>query len=59
MDHDVRWVKSSRSGSDSNCVEVARIGSETGLRDSKAPHAGSLAVPAASFASLLAVTKQS
>lgn len=59
MDHDARWVKSSFSGSDANCVEVARIGSSAGLRDSKAPHAGSLAVPAASFAILLSVTKQS
>ncbi|MGA8115699.1 MAG: DUF397 domain-containing protein [Actinocatenispora sp.] len=30
-----RWFKSSRSGSQSNCVEVAFVGPAVGVRDSK------------------------
>lgn len=50
--------RSTRSGGDngSNCVEVAlNVGAPTAaLRDSKAPDAGQLRVPAASVAALVA-----
>lgn len=34
---DVRWRKSSRSSSQANCVEVARVADRTAVRDSKNP----------------------
>ncbi|MER5266827.1 DUF397 domain-containing protein [Actinosynnema sp. NPDC002837] len=33
----VRWRKSSRSSSQANCVEVARVADRTAVRDSKNP----------------------
>ncbi|TQM82702.1 uncharacterized protein DUF397 [Saccharothrix saharensis] len=33
----VRWRKSSRSSSQANCVEVARVDDRTAVRDSKNP----------------------
>lgn len=48
-----KWRKSSRSGADSgNCVEL-RLNTHIEIRDSKAPHLGSLAVTRAEFAALL------
>nr|WP_093841319.1 DUF397 domain-containing protein [Streptomyces aidingensis] len=47
MDGDgIRWTRSSHSGGNSNCVEVARRGDAVAARDSKAPGAGRLTVPA-------------
>lgn len=46
-----RWLKSSASGPDSNCVE---LGSSGAVRDSKNPDGPRLAV---SFGSLLAAVK--
>lgn len=47
------WRKSSFSdGAQADCVEVA-YSTEVRLRDSKAPDAGTLRVPASSWASLL------
>ncbi|WP_207934614.1 DUF397 domain-containing protein [Actinomadura sp. KC06] len=36
----VAWRRSSHSGSDGNCVEVAELNLSLGVRDSKAPDAG-------------------
>jgi hypothetical protein len=47
------WRKSSYSGSNSTCVEVARD-SAVLLRNSNAPDAGTLAVDPAAFGALLA-----
>jgi hypothetical protein len=55
------WRKSSRSGSSGNqsdCVEVAKLSRNIGVRDSKAPDAGHLTLSAESFAHLLARVKR-
>ncbi|MBW8485965.1 DUF397 domain-containing protein [Actinomadura parmotrematis] len=51
------WRKSSRSNAERECVEVARVPAVVGIRDSKAPAAGHLALPPAAFATLLAQVK--
>lgn len=35
--HVLHWRKSSRSGGQNNCVEIARLGSDVAVRDSKNP----------------------
>lgn len=65
---EIAWRKSSFSGNDSNCVEVARRegavscgerlapalrGSVAAIRDSKSPSAGTLAVPFPAFTYLV------
>jgi hypothetical protein len=47
------WRKSTHSGGNGSCVEVARLDAAIGLRDSKNPHAGHLTIPAEAFAALL------
>jgi hypothetical protein len=38
-DDAIRWITSSRSFSNSNCVQAARLpGGQIGVRDSKDPH---------------------
>lgn len=47
-----QWRKSSRSGGQNNCVELAQLPTGVGVRDSKAPDAGALLLPAAAWRSL-------
>lgn len=44
-----QWRKSSRSGGQNNCVELAPFPASVGVRDSKNPDAGVLLVPAAAW----------
>jgi len=39
-----QWRKSSRSGQDTNCVEIETV-SRAGIRDSKNPDGGRLVLP--------------
>lgn len=47
------WRKSSFSAHDSNCVEIAVGGEVAGVRDSKSPGAGHLALDPAAYQALL------
>ena len=47
------WRRSSYSGADNNCVEVARVGRQFGIRDSKDPSGGALSLPPASWENFL------
>jgi Domain of unknown function (DUF397) len=53
----MRWRKSSFSGQDTNCVEVAYTGDAVGVRDSKSP-AAQLAVSQAAWRAFLRVTRR-
>jgi hypothetical protein len=48
------WRKSSFSGADSNCVEMARGPDVVGVRDSKQPHGPMLVLEPAGWARLIA-----
>ncbi|MEU8798388.1 DUF397 domain-containing protein [Spirillospora sp. NPDC048819] len=50
-----QWRKSSRSADtgQANCVELARLTFAVGIRDSKAPEAGHLALSPQNFAELV------
>ncbi|MDX6429632.1 MAG: hypothetical protein QOE54_1998 [Streptosporangiaceae bacterium] len=53
------WRKSSRSNtSGGDCVEAARLSGTIGIRDSKQPHAGHLAISRDEFAGLVQRIKQ-
>lgn len=47
------WRKSSFSGSQTSCVEVAPMPSETGIRDSKNIDGGELRVPRSAWRSFV------
>jgi hypothetical protein len=51
------WRKSSRSGQNGNCVEVAPIGAVVGVRDSKDPGGPHLAVNADQWTAFLHLAK--
>ncbi|MFG2002874.1 DUF397 domain-containing protein [Spirillospora sp. NPDC048911] len=54
------WRKGSRSGglNDDACVEVARLASAIGVRDSKAPEGGHLKLESRSFGALVELAKR-
>jgi hypothetical protein len=51
------WRKSTYSGPEANCVEVALGDTVVGVRDSKNPNGGHLIMPSAAFTSLLDAIK--
>ncbi|GAA1094921.1 hypothetical protein GCM10009605_34910 [Nocardiopsis composta] len=53
------WVKSTYSQSEAACVEVAMLGLETGIRDSKNPEAGHLMFGDTEWAAFLQAVKNS
>ncbi|MBA9001221.1 DUF397 domain-containing protein [Thermomonospora cellulosilytica] len=54
----VEWRKSSHSSSNGgNCVELADLASVVGIRDSKSPEAGHLAVDRAALSRLVGEIK--
>ncbi|KAB2350276.1 DUF397 domain-containing protein [Actinomadura rudentiformis] len=53
------WRKSSHSSTQGgDCVEVANLGGNIGLRDSKAPEDGHVTIPVESFAALMTRVKR-
>ncbi|MGH3864341.1 DUF397 domain-containing protein [Actinokineospora sp.] len=55
MEH--RWRKSSYSGNDADCVELALAAPHALVRDSKNPNNGSLKLPTTAFTDLIRVAK--
>lgn len=51
------WRKSSRSSAENSCVELSVGPAGAGIRDSKNPAAGTLALPAAEWSAFLAAIK--
>ena len=51
------WVKSSYSGSENACVELAQTSAVAAIRDTKDRDGGTLAVPVSAFAAFLTVVK--
>lgn len=57
MTTDTTWRKSSRSGDQNACVEIARRSELARIRDSKSPQAGVLTFETANFNALLKTMK--
>ncbi|SDL53492.1 protein of unknown function [Lentzea albidocapillata subsp. violacea] len=53
----VEWRKSSYSGSEANCVEVALTTTHTGVRDSKNPSGPALSFSLSAFKAFLTRAK--
>ncbi|MEV7196831.1 DUF397 domain-containing protein, partial [Streptomyces sp. NPDC093510] len=51
------WLKSSYSAADNECVEVAHVHTQVGIRDSKDPHRNGLTISAAAFAAFVGGVK--
>jgi hypothetical protein len=51
------WHKSSYSGANSSCVEVADFSVAIGIRDSKSPTSGTLTIPRTTWAAFLATLR--
>lgn len=49
----VRWHKSTFSGPETECVEVAFVPGEIGVRDSKNPAGGALVLPEPAWRELI------
>ncbi|GAA0574290.1 DUF397 domain-containing protein [Actinomadura livida] len=56
----IQWRKSrySANSGQADCVEVARLAREFGIRDSKAPEVGHLTLTSTAFAELVASVKR-
>ncbi|MFB9687725.1 DUF397 domain-containing protein [Amycolatopsis plumensis] len=52
------WSKSSYSSNDDNCVEVAKLGDQAAVRDSKDPEGGYFKLPAAGWRGLIEQLRQ-
>jgi len=52
------WKKSSKSGSDDNCVEVKIGADEVGVRDTKDRQGGQIDVPAAAWQAVIDLLRQ-
>ncbi|MEU4767857.1 DUF397 domain-containing protein [Actinosynnema sp. NPDC023794] len=50
------WRKSTFSGGNSDCVEVAHSPTVVGIRDSKSPDTGTLTVPGSAWVAFLATS---
>lgn len=55
MSHRLEFRKSSYSGRDQNCVEVAQLPGGAAIRDSKHPKAGHLPFPVTEWTGFLSV----
>ena len=57
MTHPTTWRKSTYSTNTANCVELATVGPDVWLRDSKHPEAGHLTFTGAELAALMAAAR--
>ncbi|MFE0023864.1 DUF397 domain-containing protein [Amycolatopsis sp. NPDC059021] len=51
------WRKSSHSGGGNDCVEIAFVGGDAAVRDSKDPEGGAFRLPASGWQGLLAALR--